>query len=176
MDELSLLRIRDVNLLHCRVEVRRTLHRVKGGWEIGTPKSARSVRDVPFGRSLSGELAEYIAQHPRLNEPEAPLCPGRVPGGNGDVRLLDYDRQFDVSSVIRYYFKPPLAQLGITGVRWHDLRHFYASVCAAGTARRMRHAGGVSEGIAACIRDNEEARCLALMRDTGLLVGTPPGT
>ncbi|KQY76456.1 hypothetical protein ASD13_09750 [Microbacterium sp. Root1433D1] len=54
-----------------------------------------------------------------------------MPGGNGDVRTLDYDRQFDVASLIRYYFKPALADLGITGVRWHDLRHYYASVCAA---------------------------------------------
>jgi integrase len=53
-----------------------------------------------------------------------------VPGGSGDVRLLDYDRQFDVASLIRYYFKPALWELGITGVRWHDVRHYYASVCA----------------------------------------------
>jgi integrase len=129
--ELAALRIRDVNLLHRRVEVRRTLHRVKGGWEIGTPKSARSTRDVPLGRSLIGELTEYLSQHPRHNEPDAPFWPGRVPGGSGDVRLLDYDRQFDVASLIRYYFKPALTEFGITGVRWHDLRHFYASVCAA---------------------------------------------
>ncbi len=129
--ELAALRIRDVNLLHGRVEVRRTLHRVKGGWEIGTPKSARSTRDVPLGRSLIGELTEYLSHHPRRDEPEAPLWPGRVPGGSGDSRLLDYDRQFDVASLIRYYFKPALVELGITGVRWHDLRHYYASVCAA---------------------------------------------
>ncbi|MGN7964914.1 tyrosine-type recombinase/integrase [Microbacterium sp. 22179] len=129
--ELAALRIRDVNLLHRRVEVRRTVHRVKGGWEVGTPKSVRSTRDVPLGRSLIGELSEYLSQHPRRNEPEAPLWPGRVPGGNGDVRTLDYDRQFDVASLIRYYFKPALADLGIAGARWHDLRHYYASVCAA---------------------------------------------
>ncbi|GAA2568899.1 tyrosine-type recombinase/integrase [Microbacterium binotii] len=47
------------------------------------------------------------------------------------MRLLDYDRQFDVASLIRYYFKPALAELGLAGVRWHDLRRYYASVCAA---------------------------------------------
>lgn len=144
--ELAALRIRDVNLLHRRVEVRRTLYRAKGGWEIGTPKSARSTRDVPLGRSLIGELTEYLSQHPRRTEREAPFWPGRVPGGSGNVRLLDYDRQFDVASLIRYYFKPALAELGISGVRWHDLRHFYASLCAAGNieirkvSRWMGHA------------------------------------
>jgi integrase len=85
---------------------------------------------VPLGRSLVGELTEYVAQHPRRNEPEAPFWPERVPGGAGDVRLLDYDRQFDVASVARYYFKPALAELGLSGVRWHDLRDYYARVCA----------------------------------------------
>jgi hypothetical protein len=52
--------------------------------------------------------------------------------------LLDYDRQFDVASLIRYYFKFAVAERGITGVRWHDLRHFYASLCAdAGYAIRQ---------------------------------------
>jgi integrase len=72
--ELAALRIRDVNLLHRRVEVRRTLHRVKGGWEIGTPKSTRSIRDVPLGRSPVGELTKYLARHPRHNEPDAPMA------------------------------------------------------------------------------------------------------
>ncbi|MBG6056154.1 integrase [Salinibacterium sp. CAN_S4] len=129
--ELAALHIRDVNFLHRRVEARRTLHRAKGGWEIGTPKSARSTRDLQLGRSLIGALTEYLSRHPRRNEPEAPFWPGRVPGGSGDVRLLDYDRQFDVASLIRYCFEPALADFGINGVRWRDLCHFYASVCAA---------------------------------------------
>lgn len=30
--------------------------------------------------------------------------------------------------MIRYYFKPALKDLGLVGVRWHDLRHYYATV------------------------------------------------
>jgi len=83
------------------------------------------------GLDLLAELSEYVAQHPNRLNPEAALWPGRVPGGAGDVRLLDYDRQFDVASVYRHYFKPALQRLGLPAVRWHDLRHFYASACAA---------------------------------------------
>lgn len=45
--------------------------------------------------------------------------------------MLDYNRPFDASSMERYYFKPVLAQLGIEGLTWHDLRHYFASLCAA---------------------------------------------
>lgn len=131
--EMAALRVGDVRLFgrSPHVQVRRTVARVTGGWAVGTPKTARGSRDVPLGRSLIGELTDYLAQHPRRNEPEAPLWPGRVPGGQGDVRLLDYDRQFDAPSMERYYYKPVLASLGIEGMTWHDLRHYFASLCAA---------------------------------------------
>lgn len=130
--ELAALRIRDINFLRRHVEVRRTLQRVKGGWAIGSPKSARSTRDVPLSRDLLAELAAYVEQHPHRLNRDAALWPGRIPGGHGDRRApLDYDRQFDVASVYRHYFKPALKRLDIPDVRWHDLRHFYASACAA---------------------------------------------
>ena len=46
----------------------------------------------------------------------------------------------------RMHFLPVLAELGIPAVRWHDLRHFYASACAAAgipierAAKYMGHA------------------------------------
>lgn len=129
--ELAALRVGDVNLLHKRVSVRRTVARVKGGWREGTPKTARSRRDVPLSGALVAEVATYLAGHPYATNPDAPLWPGRIPGSAGDVRGLDYERQFDVASLIRYYFKPALATLGLTGYSWHDLRHFYASALLA---------------------------------------------
>lgn len=123
------------------------MQRVKGGWSVGTPKSARSTRDVPLSRDLLAELGAYLEQHPHRLDGDAALWPGRVPGGYGDLRApLDYDRQFDVASVYRHYFKPALARLGLPAVRWHDLRHFYASACAAAgieirkVSRWMSHA------------------------------------
>ena len=130
--ELAALRIRDINFLRRHVEVRRTVQRTKGGWTFGTPKTARSRRDVPLSRDLIAELAAYLERHPRRHDPDAGLWPGRLPGNHGERSdVLDYDRQFDVVTVYRYYFRPALARLGLPAVRWHDLRHFYASACAA---------------------------------------------
>jgi integrase len=129
--ELAALRVRDVNLMRRHVEVRRTVQRTKGGWTLGTPKSARSVRDVPLPGFLVQELTEYLAGHPHRADPSAALWPGRLQGGHGANRnAVDWSRPFDVSSLYRYYFKPTLSKLGIRSARWHDLRHFYASVCA----------------------------------------------
>lgn len=130
--ELAALRVRDVNLMRRHVEVRRTVQRSRGGWTFGTPKSARSVRDVPLPGFLVQDLTEYLAGHPHRADPSAPLWPGRLQGGHGAGKsAVDWSRPFDVASVYRYYFKPTLAKLGIRSARWHDLRHFYASACAA---------------------------------------------
>lgn len=131
--ELAALRVGDVKLFSRQpvVQVRRTVARVKGGWAVGSPKTARGSRDVPLSRALVAELQAYLAQHPNRTRSDAALWPGRIPGGGGDVRALDYDRQFDAPSMERYYFKPVLAQLGIEGMTWHDLRHYFASLCAA---------------------------------------------
>lgn len=130
--ELAALRVRDVNLLRGHVEVRRTVARTGGAWTFGTPKSARSVRDVPLPPSLRDELRAYLDAHPHRADPNAALWPGRRRGGYGETRArLDWDGQIDMGGVYSHYFTPALARLGIRAARWHDLRHFYASACAA---------------------------------------------
>jgi integrase len=129
--ELAALRIRDVNLLRGHVEVRRTVARGKDGWTFGTPKSARSTRDVPLPRSVLEELREYLALHPHRSDPSAALWPGRRKGGYGATRApLDWDGQINIGTIYANQFRPALDRLGIQPARWHDLRHFYASVCA----------------------------------------------
>lgn len=130
--ELAALRVRDVNLLRGHIEVRRTVARVGGEWTFGTPKSARSVRDVPLPPSLREELRAYLEAHPHRADPDAALWPGRRRGGSPESRRrLDWEGQIDMGGVYGHYFTPALARLGIRAARWHDLRHFYASACAA---------------------------------------------
>lgn len=41
--------------------------------------------------------------------------------------------------MIRYYFKPALKELGLVGVRWHDLRHYYATVMISQIGRGAQY-------------------------------------
>lgn len=140
--ELAALTIADVTSMGRvapEVRVERSVRRVKGGWRVDTPKTAAGKRSVPLPRALREELEDYLGQHPYRHDPTAPLWPGRIPGSAGDPRGLDYDRQFDIGSVIRYYFKPALKALGLVGVRWHDLRHYYATVMISQIGRGAQY-------------------------------------
>lgn len=128
------LRIRDVVLTAtettgAHVEVRQTIKRVGGVWTVGTPKSARSRRDVPLlDRSLIGELKLFLLTHPNSGDPDALFRPARSNGS----RRLDFSRNVDCGSVLQYYMRPLLPDLGLPAkMRWHDLRHTYASLMLA---------------------------------------------
>lgn len=126
--EVAGLRVRDVNLAAGHVEVRQTLQRLKGEWTVSTPKSARSVRNVPLlNRALIGELRELLLQHPASGDGDALFWPGRRHG----PRTVDWSRPLDGSSFLRHYFKPALARLDMPTMRVHDLRHTFASLMLA---------------------------------------------
>ncbi|MGR0318086.1 site-specific integrase [Agromyces sp. ZXT2-3] len=134
--ELEGLRIGDVNLFarqpHVRVQ-RQAQYTPKVGWECITPKSNKSIRNVPLEPALADRLRDYLEHHPHRHDRDAMLWPGRRRGGHGQSRgALDYSLQFNHDNLYRKHFLPALAELGIPAVRWHDLRHFYASACAAG--------------------------------------------
>jgi integrase len=130
--ELTALRVRDLNLKAGHVEVRRTLQRISGEWTVGTPKSARSSRNVPLvNRALVAELREYLLEHPCSGDSDTLLWPGRTVGSHA----LDWSRMFDGGSFQRNYFRPALRAAGLGEMRFHDLRHTFASlILAAGFA------------------------------------------
>jgi len=65
-----------VDLHERTVRVHRTRAKVKGGWEVHTPKSGKGRR-TPLPRALADDLRAYLAQHPHADDLEAPLWPGR---------------------------------------------------------------------------------------------------
>ena len=90
---------------------------------------------MPLRRDVLADLATYLEQHPHRHDPDAAPWPGRLPGNHrDDPDVLDFDRQFDPVTVYRYFFKTALERLGPPAVRWHDLRHSYASASASACA------------------------------------------
>jgi integrase len=94
--------------------------------------------------------ADEPAVHPRSDEPEAPLWPGRTNAGGwratrGEDRTarrqtaLDWSQPIDMTGFYRRIFRPALEAIGlpasapakngevaVRGVRVHDLRHSFA--------------------------------------------------
>ncbi|MFJ9551469.1 tyrosine-type recombinase/integrase [Streptomyces erythrochromogenes] len=138
--ELAALRVGDLDLGAGIISVRRTVRRkAGGGWVYSSPKSKRSVRDVPLEPGLAAELRAYMAAHPWEHDPAAPLWPGSKNTGKGGVP--DWNHTFDINNFCKRYFRP-IVRSGVAGLptalRWHDLRHTYASLLsAAGVELRL---------------------------------------
>lgn len=126
--ELGALRIRDVDLLHKEIRVERTMSWVRTGWITTPPKSDRSRRTVPLlDEGLVESLRELLEDHPHRSDPDAGLWPGKTKGHP----VATYDRAFDPKGFYRYSFKPTAAALGHPTLRFHELRHTFASLMAS---------------------------------------------
>lgn len=139
------------------VSVRRAKKRRVGRWVTDTLKSAKSARTVPLPPWLATKMADYLAAHPRANEPAAPLWPNRALGGARRrgcfaVAPLDYTEPVDTGAFYKSLLRPALEAAGlpasrpaiaattapdgtttpavpaVTGVRLHDLRHTFATL------------------------------------------------
>jgi integrase len=110
--ELIGLRWKDVDWLQRRLRVQRSV------WngQIGTPKSARSVRAVDLTPALLEHLRDARPAGPDDQVGERLMFPGE----DGGLR--------DPVSFLRWHFKPALKRAGLPDIRFHDLRHTYASL------------------------------------------------
>jgi integrase len=105
-----------VDFLRRSVRVDRQLVTVTGsGPVLGPPKTRASVRTVPVGRVVIDELAHHLAEHP-ADEATGMIFKNR--------RGEPYRRNRFAA-----LFSDARAAAGLPStVRFHDLRHFYASV------------------------------------------------
>lgn len=156
--ELQGLQVGDVTLSDIpgtvgAVRIVRTAARKSGTWTYGTPKSeASSDRVVPLASWLADELRQYLtAVHPfAAGHPTAPLFPGRrtrvsratmpvgthTPADDVDAQLrhAQYVASFNwaqpvvADNLYDNYLQPACKALGLGAVRFHDLRHTFATM------------------------------------------------
>lgn len=147
--EVAGLRIRNVNLTAGHVEVRQTLKKIAGEWTVLTPKSARSTRNVPIlSRVLIADLKLYLLQHPKSGDEDALFWAGLKYGPHPEgLSPVDWSRPVDTAVVRMRHLVPAAQRTGVAEhMRFHDLRHTYASLMlAAGfqpwqVSRYMGHA------------------------------------
>lgn len=156
--EFAGLNVGDVTLLGQRgtLAVRRTRTKTPpspafpDGWKTYEQlKTRRSRRTIDLAPSTVAALAAHLAAHPRRAEPDAPLFPGRTPGGEHSGRRradpFDWSKPADPGTFYKRVFTPACTRAGVGHVRLHDLRHTSGSLyLAAGVplervSRRLGH-------------------------------------
>jgi integrase len=128
--ELTALRISDVNLRRGIVSVTKTARKPSKTWEVTSPKSLRSNREVPLAPHVVALMRTYLTERPDQGKvDDASLWPGRRNGGDrhGEV---DWAKPHEHTAFYRNYFTPATVACGLSPLRFHDLRHTFASLCA----------------------------------------------
>jgi integrase len=149
--ELQGLRVQDVALSDLSgtvgaVQVRRTASKTGGKWTFGTPKSDASTnRIVPLAPWLADDLREYLTTiHPFAGKhPHAPLFPGRFArtavahsptAAPTDLARAEFIAGFNWAEPVNAdnlydnYLQPACKALAFGAVRFHDLRHSFATM------------------------------------------------
>ena len=112
--ELLGLRWQEVDLAAAAVQVERSLIRTKAGFEVKSPKSQRSRRMIPLNRATVDRLSSI----PSSGRHELVFC-------HRDGSPFD-------PSTVTHTFSKIAAKAGFDGLRFHDLRHTYATLGLAG--------------------------------------------
>ena len=115
--EIAGLRVKHINQVRSKITVAETVIVLKNELRADTPKSTKSNRVVPVGKNLTKMLADWIKDN-GLTDPEDYLFAG-------DDDFFDYGRWYAKQ------FVPAAAAAGLAPLRFHDLRHTYASLMHA---------------------------------------------
>jgi integrase len=134
------LRVSDLDFHGGQVRVRRSLRwdskRTQADaprYHFNEPKSKAGIRNVDLAPDLLDDLRRYVAGLPG-DDPERLLFPSAA------------GTPLDPKNVVNRIFKIALAGAGLASIRWHDMRHTYASLqLAAGAnikylSQQMGHA------------------------------------
>lgn len=133
LGEVTGLQRQHISTANCTISVKRTLVEVGSSVTFGPPKTKSSVRTVTIPRSIMAELAEHLDRYTGEN-PEALVFTALK--GQALSRNWWY----------RYYWKTAVDRAGLTGLRFHDLRHTFVAlwVDAGRNAKEVSKAAGHS--------------------------------
>lgn len=124
--ELFGLQWRHVDLSEGIVSVRQSLVVVSGGdpwWEMGPPKTEKSRRDI----ELRPEAIQALREHRKMQLEERM----KLGGAMEDYGLVFSNKigtPYRRENVRRKNFHPLLERAGLPKIRFHDLRHTFASI------------------------------------------------
>ncbi len=120
--ELLGLRWRDIDLDMLSISVSQVLYKRRGVCQFKEPKTARSRRRVAMTPKLALFLREYRAERELLYwQLGQPLTPDSLVFANMEGKPID-------PGVLSHAFSRMAARAGLGNVRFHDLRHTFASL------------------------------------------------
>jgi len=121
-NELLALRWRDIDLDKPSISVSRTLYKSKGIVQFREPKTDRSRRCITITQKLAVYLRDYREDQESLN-----LHLGRLPSLDTLVFCNAEGGPFD-PHVVTHTFSKIAKRAGLGNVRFHDLRHTFATL------------------------------------------------
>ena len=136
--ELVGLRRRRVDLAGARIHVVEQLAEVAGKFIVSPPKTAAGQRVVVLPAVAVAALADHLDDY-------------ATPGPDGLVFPSGRGTYLQRSNFSRLVWRPAVQQLGLDGLRFHDLRHTAATLAAAAgatTKELMERMGHTSPAVA----------------------------
>jgi integrase len=121
--ELLGLRWKDVNLERGVLQVKSTLQRGAHGFVFSEPKTARSRRQIILTKVASAGLKRH-----RIRQAEERLSLGEAWEDNDLVFANEAGRPIESTNLVRRSFRSVLNRAGLPRMRFHDLRHTYATL------------------------------------------------